>query len=113
MNYTRVRIDSFGYELPLNVVTSEDLEDRLQPLYRQLRLQKGQLEALTGIRERRYWDPGYRVSDGAIRAGQKAISASQVPPEAIGMLVYGAVCRDHIEPATACTVPLPSRIRSA
>ena len=104
MKYARVRIDSFGYELPPNVVTSEDLEDRLRPLYRKLRLQKGQLEALTGIQERRFWDPGYRVSDGAIRAGQKALAASQVSPEAIGMLVYGAVCRDHIEPATACTV---------
>ncbi|KPJ76682.1 MAG: 3-oxoacyl-ACP synthase [Deltaproteobacteria bacterium SG8_13] len=104
MKYSRVRIDSFGYELPPNVVSSEDLENRLQPLYRKLRLQKGQLEALTGIQERRYWDTGYRVSDGAIHAGMKAIAASSVPVEEIGMLIYGAVCRDHIEPATACTV---------
>ena len=104
MKFSRVRIDSFGYELPPNVVSSEDLENRLQPLYRKLRLQTGQLEALTGIQERRFWDPGYRVSDGAIRAGMKAIAASKVPVDQIGMLIYGAVCRDHIEPATACTV---------
>ena len=104
MRYSRVRIDSFGYELPPNVISSEDLENRLEPLYRKLRLQKGQLEALTGIHERRFWDPGQRVSDGAILAGRKAIAASNVPVEAIGMLIYGAVCRDHIEPATACTV---------
>ena len=102
--YSRVRIDRFGYELPPNVVSSEDLENRLEPLYRKLRLQKGQLEALTGIRERRFWNTGYRVSDGAILAGRKAIAASKIPVEDIGMLIYGAVCRDHIEPATACTV---------
>lgn len=104
MKFSRVHIAGFGYELPPNVVTSEDLENRLRPLYRNLRLQKGQLEALTGIQERRFWDSGYRVSEGAIRAGTKAIAASGVPVEAIGMLIYGAVCRDHIEPATACTV---------
>ena len=69
-------IDSFGYELAPNVVTSDDIETRLEPLYNALHFQKGQLEALTGIRERRFWDPGYPMHEGAIKAGQKAIDAS-------------------------------------
>ena len=40
MRFNRVCIDAFGYELPLNVVSSEDLEDRLAPLYRALRFPK-------------------------------------------------------------------------
>ena len=104
MLYSNVYIDSFGYELAPNMVTSEDIEKRLEPLYKALHFQKGQLEALTGISERRFWDPGYSMHEGAIKAGQKAIDASSVSPEDIGMLVYGGVCRDNLEPATACAV---------
>lgn len=104
MRYNSVFIESFGYELPPNVVASEDLEARLEPLYRLLRIQPGQLEALTGIHERRFWDPGYKVSQGAIAAGRKAIENSGVRPYDIGMLIYGGVCRDNLEPATACVV---------
>lgn len=104
MHYTRVYIDSFGYELPPNVVTSDDIEKRLEPLYDTLHFQKGQLEALTGIKERRYWDKDYKMHQGAILAAQKAIESSGIMPELIGALVYGGVCRDNLEPATACAV---------
>jgi 3-oxoacyl-[acyl-carrier-protein] synthase III len=104
MLYSKVYIDSFGYELAPNVVTSEDLEIRLEPLYEKLHLQKGQLEAITGIQERRFWDPGFKMHEGAIRAGQKAIETSGISPDSIDMLIYGGVCRDNLEPATACTV---------
>jgi 3-oxoacyl-[acyl-carrier-protein] synthase-3 len=104
MRYSKVYLDTFGYELPPNVVTSDDLEKRLEPVYEALHLQKGQLEAITGIRERRFWDPGFKMHEGAIRAGRKALDASSVSPSDIGMLVYGGVCRDHLEPATACAV---------
>ena len=104
MRYSNVFIDSFGYELAPNVVTSDDIEARLEPVYKALHFQKGQLEALTGIQERRFWDPGYPMHEGAIKAGQKAIDAASVSPEQIGMLIYGGVCRDNLEPATACAV---------
>jgi len=104
MQYTRVTINAFGYELPPNVVTTEDLEEQLVPLYETLHFQPGQLAALTGIQERRFWDPGYRVSDGALAAGRKALRNSTVAPGDIGILIYGAVCRNYIEPATACAV---------
>ena len=104
MIYSKVYIDSFGYELAPNVVTSDDLEKRLEPLYEALHFQKGQLEALTGIEERRFWDPGYKMHEGAILAGQKAIETSGISPETIDILIYGGVCRSHLEPATACAV---------
>lgn len=104
MRYSHVYIDTPGYELAPHVVTTGDLEKRLEPLYRALHFQKGQLEALTGIHERRFWDPGFTMHEGAIRAGQKAIDASGISPDDIDMLVYGGVCRDHLEPATACAV---------
>lgn len=104
MRYTKVNIAGFGYELPPNVITSEDLEKRLVPAYEALRLQKGQLEAITGIRERRLWDPGYLMSRGAAAAGHKALAKSGIHSSDLGMLIYGGVCRDNLEPATACAV---------
>ena len=104
MLYSNVYIDSFGYELAPNVVTSDDIERRLEPLYEALHFQKGQLEALTGIRERRFWDPDFAMYEGAIKAGRKAMDASAVSSSHIGMLIYGGVCRDNLEPATACAV---------
>ncbi len=104
MLYSNVYIHSFGYELPPNVISSDDLEKRLEPLYQKLHFKKGQLEALTGIRERRFWDHGYKMYEGAIQAGQKAIDASGIPADNIGMLVYAGVCRDNLEPATVCAV---------
>jgi len=104
MLYSNVYIDSFGYELPPNVITSDDLEERLEPLYEALHFQKGQLETLTGIHERRFWDSDQSMYDGAVKAGKKALEASGIAPEDIGMLIYGGVCRDNLEPATACAV---------
>lgn len=104
MNYSDVYIESIGYELAPNVVDSSDLEARLAPVYEKLHFQPGQLEALTGIRERRYWDPGFRMSTGAIAAGRKALSRTALSPDSIGMLIYAGVCRDNLEPATACAV---------
>jgi 3-oxoacyl-[acyl-carrier-protein] synthase-3 len=104
MRYTRVYIDSIGYELPPVVVTSAELEARLKGLYEALRIPEGQLEALTGIVERRWWDADYPVSEGAIAAARHALEGSNVRPEEIGVLIYAGVCRELFEPATACRV---------
>ena len=104
MRYSNVSVSGFGYELAPNVVTSDDLERRLATVYDILHLQPGQLEALTGITERRFWDVGFRLSEGAISAGHKALAAARIDPREIGMLIYGGVCRENLEPATACAV---------
>ncbi len=104
MRYTKTNIAGFGYELAPHIVLSEDLESRLDPVYRKLHLQVGQLEALTGIAERRFWDPDFKLSEGAIAAGKKALAATNIPPDQVEMLIYGGVCRENLEPATACAV---------
>ncbi len=104
MRYSRVVIEGFGYELAPCIVTSDELEERLAPAYRQLHIQPGQLLLMTGIRERRYWDPGYTVTQGATAAALKALRDSPVPADALETLIYAGVCREHFEPATACHV---------
>jgi 3-oxoacyl-[acyl-carrier-protein] synthase III len=104
MHFSNVFIDAIGYELAPNVVTADDLEDRLAPLYERLRLKRGQLTQLTGIEESRYWDADFKLSQGALGAARKALAQSRVPVADIGLLIYGAVCRENLEPATACAV---------
>jgi len=80
MKYQHVRFHGFGYELPPGVITSEDIEERLNPVYENLKLPQGRLELMSGIKERRFWPKGTRPSDAAVLAGQKAIAASGIPP---------------------------------
>lgn len=102
--YKRVFLSAIGYELGPVVVTSAELEDRLAPVYSRLRLQAGQLEAWTGIVERRWWQPGVQLSACAITAARKALRKAACDPGFIGMLIYAGVCRENFEPATACAV---------
>ncbi len=104
MTYNRVFIESIGYELAPVVVSSRDLEERLEPLYKALHFPVGQLEALTGITERRWWDKDYPPSKGAAQAAKKALALSNLGPQDIDILIYAGVCREQLEPATACRV---------
>jgi len=104
MRWSRVYIEAIGYELPDERVRSTDLEARLAPLYDALRLQPGQLEALTGIRERRFWPQGQRMAPCAAQAARKALAQTAVTPADLGAVIYAGVCRDDLEPATACGV---------
>ena len=104
MRYSKVFLESLGYEIAPVVVSSTELEARLAPVYDTLHLSPGQLEALTGIIERRWWEEGYRLADGAVLAARRALEAADVRPGQVQALIYGGVCREHFEPATACRV---------
>jgi len=104
MKYSKVYIDSIGYEIAPVVVSSIELERRLEKLYAALHLSVGQLESLTGIVERRWWEEDYRLSDGAIAAARRALESSTVDASQLEVLLYGGVCREYFEPATACRV---------
>ena len=102
--FRSVRLASIAHWVPERAVSSLELEERLAPLYRRLRLHAGRLELMTGIRERRFFDPGTLPSTIAASAGERALEASGVARERIGCLIHAAVCRDALEPATASFV---------
>jgi len=104
MRYTKVSLEGLTYELAPNVVSSAELEKRVESVYDALHFPLGQLEALTGIRERRWWDAGFKLTEGATRAGKKALEKSGIAARDLGVLIYAGVCRDGSEPATACAV---------
>lgn len=104
MKYSRVYLESIGYELPPVVVSTTELESRLKPFYEAHNLPAGQLELLTGISERRWWKPNYSLSDGATAAARKALTRANFDPKDVDILIYAGVCREQFEPATACNV---------
>lgn len=104
MLFEHVCIESVVHVLPDEVVTSEQIEDRLSPVYDRLKLPYGRLELFTGIKERRFCQPGTVPSDIASQAGLKAIETAGVAKTDIGCLINASVCRDFLEPATASVV---------
>jgi 3-oxoacyl-[acyl-carrier-protein] synthase-3 len=104
LKYNRVFLTALGYELGPQVVTSAELEERLAQVYRRLNLHPGQLEAWTGIAERRWWQPEARLSAGATAAARKALAKTPVRAADLGVVIYAGVCRENFEPATACAV---------
>lgn len=104
MNYRRVCLEALGYTLPREVVTTDELEHRLAPVYERLRLPHGRLELMTGIRERRFFQADTLPGQVSLTSGEHAIQAAGIERHHLGALVHGSVCRDYLEPATACSV---------
>jgi len=104
MLFENVCVESLGYTIPQTIVSSPDLEQRLAPVYERLKLPEGRLELMTGIGERRFWPAGTLVGDVSISSCQSALEAADFDKQQIGLLIHGSVCRDHLEPATACRV---------
>ncbi|GIW95408.1 MAG: 3-oxoacyl-ACP synthase III [Pirellulaceae bacterium] len=99
-----VCLEALAYLLPAERVSSGQIEQRLEPLYRRLGLVEGRLEAMTGIAERRLWPAEALPSDTSAQVACMAMEAAHIDPSQIGLLVHGSVCRDRLEPATACRV---------
>lgn len=99
-----ISIEAIAYELGPHRITSTCLEDQIAETMARLYIPPGQLERMTGIVERRFWDRGVQPSDAATVAARKLIDQSGIDPAEIGCLVNTSVCRDYIEPSTACLV---------
>jgi len=104
VKYSKVYIESFGYELAPNIVTTKEIEDKLEPFYKATGFVKDQLEALTGIKERRYWDIDHTLAEHAAVAGEQALEEAGISSKEIGALIFCGVGQDGFEPATSCHV---------
>ena len=104
MRYENVCIEGMGYVIPDHIVTTAWLEEQIAPVYQALKIPLGYIERLTGIRERRWWDQGVRVSDDSSQAGNRALANTGIDRDEVQCLINASVCRDYIEPATAAIV---------
>ncbi len=104
MRYIDVCVESFACTLPPDVVTSAEIESRLEPVYQRLGLPEGRLELMTGIRERRFYPRGTRPGTISAATVKAALDQAGLDPAQVGALIHGSVCRDQMEPATAAGV---------
>ena len=102
MNFKNVSVLSVAHVDAPHRVTSEEIEQQLAPTMERLGIRPDLLQSLSGIIERRVWDVGTMPSEVAARAGEKAIEAAGIDRSKLGILINTSVCRDFLEPSTAC-----------
>ncbi len=85
-------------------MSSAAIDDQLTVALARMSLRPGLLRGLSGIVERRYWQEGVSPSDAATLAAEKVITDTGLDRGRIGICVNTSVCRDYLEPSTACLV---------
>lgn len=94
-DFTRTAgIAGVGTALPQRRVTSAELAVGLA-------IDAEWIERRTGIRERRYAEPGERVSDLAARAGEAALLDADLSAAEIDLLLVATLAADEITPGAA------------
>ncbi|GGG65030.1 3-oxoacyl-ACP synthase III [Kocuria dechangensis] len=83
------------------VVPSSRADEILEETFARLKMPKGLLERLAGVKERREWAPGRHFTDGAVEAGEAALAQAGVRPDQVGLLINASVTRDGYEPAVS------------
>lgn len=83
-----------GMEVPANVVTNHDLA-------RIMDTSDEWITARTGVKERRFADPGVGSSDLAAVAAHRAMEAAGVEPDQVDLLITATMTPDHVAPGIA------------
>jgi len=99
--FDNVALLSVASVLPGRVTTSEEIEERLAPSLRRLRLHRGLLGRVAGVHERRNWAAGETVNAATIEAGQKALTQAGVRSSDVGLIINTSVTRANLEPSVA------------
>jgi 3-oxoacyl-[acyl-carrier-protein] synthase III len=104
MKFENVSVLSVAHVDAPHRIPSEEIERELAPTIERLGFGPDLLRDLSGIMERRFWDEGVMPSEVAAKAGEKALEKAGIDRSAVGILINTSVCRDFIEPSTACIV---------
>ena len=104
MRFQNVAILGLAHVEAPHRITSAEIDDRLRPLTDRLGIASGVLDGVAGITARRFFDPGVPPSKVATMAAEVALERSGIARERFGLLVNTSVCRDYLEPSTACLV---------
>lgn len=85
------------------VVTSDEIDVALASFYERVGADRGLLQKLAGINQRRQWPADVSFIDASVLAGEKAIASAGIDRARIGLLTNTSVCRDRLEPSSAVT----------
>jgi len=102
MKFENVSVLSVAHVDAPHRIPSEEIERELAPTIERLGFGPDLLRDLSGIIERRFWDEGVMPSEVAAKAGEKALEKAGIDRSKVGILINTSVCRDYLEPSTAC-----------
>lgn len=104
MRFKNVAVAGVAHIEPPHRLTSREITSQLSPVFERFGSRPDLLESVAGIHEKRLWDPGFQPSDAATLAAERVLEQTGVDREQIGVLINTSVCRDYLEPSTACIV---------
>jgi 3-oxoacyl-[acyl-carrier-protein] synthase III len=99
--HRNVALLSVASTLASRITTSEEIDSRLRPVLKRLKLPTGLLQRVAGVHERRNWDETQSFDTAAVDAGKRALAEAGVSADRIGLLINTSVTRKHLEPSVA------------
>lgn len=104
MLFKNVSIAGLAHVDAPHTLTSQEINEQLQPTLERLGIRTDVLGDIAGIHARRLWDDEQQASDVATLAAHKALEDAGITADRIGLLVNTSVSRDYLEPSTASIV---------
>ncbi|MBW8771856.1 MAG: beta-ketoacyl-ACP synthase 3, partial [Gemmatimonadetes bacterium] len=89
------RISGLGIAVPDRIVTNHDFEQTLET-------SDQWIVERTGIKERRFAEPGLTLAELAKRASLIAMERAGIGPKDLGAIILGTATQDRLLPSTAC-----------
>ena len=102
--FDKVCIESYAFNRPTISVSTDEIEDRLAPLYKRYMIPFGTLSKLSGINTRGFFEKGTLPSEIATEAARMTLKESGIDKKDIGAVFSCSVTRDFFEPATSVLV---------
>lgn len=99
--YRNVALLSVASVLAPLVTTSVEIERRLEPILKRVRLPTGLLERVAGVIERRSWGAELDIDEASVQVGNAALQQAGVQRGDVGLLINTSVTKRHIEPSVA------------
>ena len=104
MQFQRVAVEGLAFLDAPDVVTSLEIEQRINAGGQGVHLREGTIELLTGVAQRRVWRAKPLISTLAAQAGKKVLDQTRTSAGAIDLLISTSVSKDYLEPSVASGV---------
>ena len=103
-HWKNVRLVGWAHEVPDTEITSAALEERLWPLLERADVERGSLEAKTGVRARRWYGPDVDPKPVAARVAQRALLDAGLRGSDVGLVINASIDHRLFEPSGAHVV---------
>ena len=104
MFFENVSIAGLAYQDAPLVTTSVELESQLQDNLTRFGMRPNLIEALTGIRERRFWESTDQAMAATVQMVEGILAKAEIQKSQVGVLINSSVSKEFIEPSVASIV---------